>query len=110
MAGLKEEYVGKILDGNLSANSVNKLTEACERSKIDHNDFFRILDFAPLNRQNEKYIDEFLDSIDKGVYHETAAKVFAPLVIRSVPARVLITVTISTAPTAWRARWNAARL
>ena len=75
MAGLKEEYVGKILDGNLSANSVNKLTEACERSKIDHNDFFRILDFAPLNRQNEKYIDEFLDSIDKGVYHETAAKV-----------------------------------
>lgn len=77
MAGLKEEYVGKILDGNLSANAVNKLTEACERSKIDHNDFFRISDFAPLNRQNEKYIDEFLDSIDKGVYHETAAKVFA---------------------------------
>ncbi len=31
----------------------------------------------PLNRQNEKYIDEFLDSIDKGVYHETAAKVLA---------------------------------
>ncbi len=77
MAGLKEEYVDKILDGNLSANSVNKLTEACERSKIDHNDFFRISDFAPLNRQNEKYLDEFLDSIDKGVYHETAAKVLA---------------------------------
>lgn len=77
MAGLKEEYVGKILDGNLSASVVNKLTEAYEMKKIDCEDFFRISDFAPITRQNEKYIDEFLDSIDKGVYHETAAKVFS---------------------------------
>lgn len=77
MAGLKEEYVGKILDGNLSATTVNKLTDASEKNKIDYNDFFRISDFAPISKQNEKYLDEFLDSIDKGVYHETAAKVFA---------------------------------
>lgn len=77
MAGLKDEYVGKILDGNLSANAVNKLTEACENNKIDYNDFFRISDYAPISKHNEKYLDEFLNSIDKGVYHETAAKVFA---------------------------------
>ena len=77
MAGLNDEFVGKILDGNLSANTVNKLTAALEKNKIDYNDFFRISDYAPISKQNEKYIDDFLDSIDKGVYHETAAKVFA---------------------------------
>lgn len=77
MAGLKDEFVGKVLDGNLSANTVNKLTAALEKNKIDYNDFFRISDYAPISKQNEKYLDDFLDSIDKGVYHETAAKVFA---------------------------------
>lgn len=48
MASLKDEYVGKILDGNLSTNAVNKLTEACENNKIDYNDFFRISDYSPI--------------------------------------------------------------
>ena len=77
MAGIKGEYVGKILDGNLSANTVNKLTDAIKNDKINYYDFFRISDYAPMSKQNEKYLDDFLDSIDKGVYHTTAAKIFA---------------------------------
>ncbi|MBD5129570.1 MAG: hypothetical protein HDT43_06565 [Ruminococcaceae bacterium] len=87
MAGLKDEFVGKVLDGNLSANTVNKLTAALEKNKIDYNDFFRISDYAPISKQNEKYLDDFLDSIDKGVYHETAAKVFAAVGFVTAPTK-----------------------
>lgn len=77
MAGIRGEYVEEILDGNLSANTVNKLTDAIKKDKINYYDFFKISEYAPMSKQNEKYLDDFLDSIDKGVYHTTAAKVFA---------------------------------
>lgn len=66
-----------IADTRFPAAAVNKLSEAYADGKISGDDLEHISRFAPLNRQNEKYIDEFLDSIDKGVYHETAAKIFA---------------------------------
>ena len=77
MADLKDKYVSKILDSSFSANAVNKLTEACESGKIGYGDLIRIMRFAPHYARNEKYIDDMLDSIDKGVFSETAAKIFA---------------------------------
>ncbi len=77
MADLKDKYVSKILDSSFSANAVNKLTEACESGKIGYGDLSRIMRFAPHYARNEKYIDDMLDSIDKGVFPDTAAKIFA---------------------------------
>ncbi len=77
MADLRDKYLNKILDSSFSANAVNKLTEACESGKIGYGDLSRIMRFAPHYARNEKYIDDMLDSIDKGVFSETAAKIFA---------------------------------
>lgn len=77
MADLRDKYVRKMLDSSLSANAVNKLTSACESSKIGYDDLSRIMQFAPHNARNEKYIDDMLDSIDKGVFPDTAVKIFA---------------------------------
>lgn len=77
MAGLRDKYVRKMLDSSLSASAVNKLTAACESGKIGYDDLSRIMQFAPHNAQNEKYIDDMLGSIDKGVLPDTAVKIFA---------------------------------
>lgn len=77
IADLKDKYVRKILDSSLSASAVNKLTSACESSKIGYDDLSRIMQFAPHNARNEKYIDDMLDSIGKGVFPDTAVKIFA---------------------------------
>lgn len=76
MADLRDKYVRKMLDSSLSANAVNKLTAACEGGKIGYGDLSRIMRFAPHNAWNEKYIDDMLGSIDKGVFPDTAAKIF----------------------------------
>jgi len=77
MADLRDKYVRKMLDSILSASAVNKLTAACESGKIGCDDLSRIMQFAPHNAQNEKYIDDMLGSIDKGVLPDTAVKIFA---------------------------------
>lgn len=76
MADLRDKYVRKMLDSSFSANAVNKLTAACESSKIGYGELGRIMRFAPHNARNEKYIDDMLGSIDKGVFPDTAAKIF----------------------------------
>lgn len=50
---------------------------ACESGKIGYGELGRIMRFAPHNARNEKYIDDMLGSIDKGVFPDTAAKIFA---------------------------------
>lgn len=76
IADLKDKYVRNMLDSSLSANAVNKLTAACESGKIGYDDLNRIMQFAPHNARNDKYIDDMLGSIDKGVLPDTAAKIF----------------------------------
>lgn len=76
MADLRDKYVRKMLDSSFSANAVNRLTAACESGKIGYGDLSRIMRFASHNVRNEKYIDDMLGSIDKGVFPDTAAKVF----------------------------------
>ncbi len=76
MADLRDKYLNKMLDSSFSANAVNKLTAACESSKIGYGELGRIMRFAPHNARNEKYIDDMLGSIDKGVFPDTAAKIF----------------------------------
>lgn len=77
MADLRDKYLNKMLDSSFSANAVNKLTAACESGKIGYGELSRIMRFAPHNARNEKYIDDMLGSIDKGVFPDTAAKIFA---------------------------------
>lgn len=76
MADLRDKYVRKMLDSSFSANAVNKLTAACESGKIGYGELSRIMRFAPHDARNEKYIDDMLGSIDKGVFPDTAAKIF----------------------------------
>ena len=66
-----------IADTRFSAAAVNKLSEAYANGKISSDDLEHISRFAPRDNRNEPYIDEFLNSIDNGVYHKTAAKIFA---------------------------------
>ena len=76
MADLRDKYLNRMLDSSFSANAVNKLTAACEGGKIGCGELSRIMRFAPHNARNEKYIDDMLGSIDKGVFPDTAAKIF----------------------------------
>lgn len=75
MAGLKGEFVAEILDSKTSVSTVNKLTSACLSEKISYDNFFHIVKYC--GNKNEPYINDFLDSIDNGFHHETAAKTFA---------------------------------
>lgn len=85
MADLRDKYLNKILDSSFSANAVNKLTEACESGKLGYGDLSRIVRFAPHYARHEKYIDDMLSSIDKGVSPTTAAKIFAAVGYEEMP-------------------------
>lgn len=85
MADLRDKYLNKILDSSFSANAVNKLTEACESGKLGYGDLSRIVRFAPHYARHEKYIDDMLSSIDKGVFPTTAAKIFAAVGYEEMP-------------------------
>lgn len=74
IADFKKEYADKLIDSNFSAETINKLTKAYYDEKIDTKDLFIAVKYS--GGENEKYIDDFLDSIDKGFYHGTAAKTF----------------------------------
>lgn len=74
IADFKKEYAGQLIDSRFSAETINKLTKAYCNRKIDSYDLFIAVKYS--GGENEKYIDDFLDSIDKGFYHGTAAKTF----------------------------------
>lgn len=74
IADFKKEYADKLIDSRFSAETINKLTRAYYDEKINTEDLFIAVKYS--GGENEKYIDDFLDSIDKGFYHGTAAKTF----------------------------------
>ena len=74
IADFKKEYADKLIDSRFSAETINKLTRAYYDEKINSEDLFIAVKYS--GGENEKYIDDFLDSIDKGFYHGTAAKTF----------------------------------
>lgn len=77
IAGIPDIYIVKILSGNLSVSVINKLADAVKNEKISDSDFLHILKYAPVSKRNEKYIDDFLSSIDEGENHEYATKIYA---------------------------------
>lgn len=74
IADFKKEYADKLIDSRFSAETINKLTRAYYDEKINTEDLFIAVKYS--GGENEKYIDDFLDSIDKGFYHGNAAKTF----------------------------------
>lgn len=74
IADFKKEYADKLIDSRFSAETINKLTKAYYDEKINTEDLFIAVKYS--GGENEKYIDDFLDSIDKGFYHGNAAKTF----------------------------------
>ncbi len=74
IADFKKEYADKLIDSRFSAETINKLTRAYHDEKINTEDLFIAVKYS--STDNEPYIDDFLDSIDKGFYHGTAAKTF----------------------------------
>ncbi len=74
IADFKKEYADKLIDSRFSAETINKLTKAYYDEKINSEDLFIAVKYS--GGENEPYIDDFLDSIDKGFYHGTAAKTF----------------------------------
>lgn len=77
--------IPSLIDTRFSAAAVNKLSEAYADGKIGGDDLEHISRFAPRDNRNEPYIDEFLNSIDKGEYHTTAAKIFAAVGYEEMP-------------------------
>ncbi len=74
IADFKKEYADKLIDSRFSAETINKLTKAYYDNKIDSDDLFIAVKY--FGTENEPYIDDFLDCIDKGFYHGNAAKTF----------------------------------
>lgn len=85
IADIRVSYGGDIIDNRFSAATINKLAEAYIKEKISGDDLELISRFAPRDNKNEPYIDEFLDSIDKGVFPATAAKIFAAVGYEEMP-------------------------
>lgn len=77
IADLKERYASQILNCGYSYETINKLIEACRKNIISTDDLFTALEYPPTSKQNEKYVDDFLNSIANGVYPKTAARIFA---------------------------------
>ena len=76
MADFRSNYAQMLASSKYSPETMNKLIEAYTDNKITSDELLRIADYSEVNTRNELYIDAFLESIDKGVYHETAAKTF----------------------------------
>lgn len=77
MANFKKEYAVSLADSSFSAQTMNKLTDAYVMNTITADDLFSAVKYSEYSKANEPYVDDFLDSIDNGVFHETAAKTFA---------------------------------
>ncbi|MBR5090277.1 MAG: DUF3848 domain-containing protein [Ruminiclostridium sp.] len=67
-------------DSLFTAQSINKLCDAYRRGLIDERDLDHIIEFSRFQRNYEKYLDEFLDSIKNDtLYHSTATNAFVSL-------------------------------
>lgn len=77
LADFKAEYSAIIADSKFSPQTINKLCKAYLEDKISDDDLIMATKYSDNNSANERYVDDFLKSIDNGLYHETAAKVFA---------------------------------
>lgn len=77
MADCKKEYAVSLADSSFSAQTMNKLTNAYVNNTITADDLYSATKYSEYTKINEPYVDDFLDSIDNGVFHETAAKTFA---------------------------------
>ena len=67
-------------DSLFTVQSINKLSDAYQSGLIDEKDFDHIIEYSRFQRNNEKYLDEFLDSIkDDTLYHSTATNAFVSL-------------------------------
>lgn len=77
IADFKRDYALNLADSRFYAETMNKLTQAYVQNKIDREDVFTVINYSSYDIRNEPYVDEFLDSIDEGINHETAAKTFA---------------------------------
>lgn len=76
MADFRGNYAQMLVSSKYSPETMNKLIEAYADNKLTSDELLRIADYSDVNTRNEPYIDAFLESIDNGVYHETAAKTF----------------------------------
>lgn len=76
MADFKKEYATDLADSKFLPQTVNKLTEAYAKNRISAGDLFHVMKFSNHTVKNESYVDDFLNSIDDGVYHKTAANIF----------------------------------
>lgn len=77
MVDFKKEYAVKFADCSFSAQTMNKLTDAYVKNTITADDLFSAIKYSEHTKANEPFVDDFLNSIDEGVFHETAAKTFA---------------------------------
>ena len=77
IADFKPAYVEMLIKSSYTPETINKLTDAYVKDKIGMDDMFRVIDYSDHTTRNEPYVDAFLESIDNGVYRETAAKTFA---------------------------------
>lgn len=74
MADFQKEYAQELADSKYSVQTVNKITDTYSNGIIDDNDLVRIVDGSFYTNENEKYIDDFIKSIDSGISHTTATK------------------------------------
>ncbi len=74
MADFKKEYAQKLADIKFSVHTVNKVMDTYSNGTIDSNDLVKIIDCSFYTIENEKYIDDFIKSIEDGIHHTTATK------------------------------------
>lgn len=77
MADFKKEYAESLASSSFSAKTINKLTEAYAQDKLSAEDLLMSVKYTAYTKTNEPYVNDFLNSVDEGVFHETAAKTFA---------------------------------
>lgn len=77
MADFKKEYAESLAGSSFSAKTINKLTEAYAQDKLSAEDLLMSVKYTAYTKTNEPYVNDFLNSVDEGVFHETAAKTFA---------------------------------
>lgn len=77
IADFKPACAEMLIKSSYTPETINKLTDAYAKDKIGMDDMLRIVDYSDYTTRNEPYVDDYLKSIDNGVYHETAAKTFA---------------------------------
>lgn len=74
MADFQKEYAQKLADSKYSVQTVNKVMDTYSNGTVDGNDLVRIVDGSFYTNENEKYIDDYIKSIDDGIHHTTATK------------------------------------